>query len=303
MKKILIVANPFSGKGRSPYFAAKLKKQFAKFGETDVYVFLSESIPALHDFFADIAQNKTLFDAAVFLGGDGTFGIAVDAMIKSGLNFPVAIFPLGTVNDFAKQLKMKANVKKCVDVILKNKTRNSDIALVNGDFVVNVACGGYFTHGANTYNRTAKKIFGRLAYYGKGAFSAFNMHAQKLKISVDDNKVFSEKVLMYLILNSKSAGGFKKIGAEAEIDDGLFDLCVIKKAGLFSLARTFFRILCGKHAKDKNVIYVKGKKFLVELEGKPNPKFLKSDIDGNVGPSLPLAVEVIAQKLVVFSVN
>lgn len=302
---ILIMCNPYSGKGTSVKFAHELEKRIAKRSEHTTEIFLSQSIESLHEYFAKIKkEDEHRFDAAIFLGGDGTFGIAVDAMIKAGLDFPVAIFPLGTVNDFAKQLKMKKNVKRCVDVILSGKIRECDVANVNGDYVVNVACGGYFTHGANTYSRTAKKMFGKMAYYGKAVFNLFNMQGQRIRFVIDNNEVIEDEVVMYLILNSPSAGGFKKIGAEAKIDDGYFDLCAIKKARLGLLLRTAIKILGGRHIPDKYIIYRKGKHFRVELvEDKINPKFVKSDTDGNVGPELPLDIRVEEKKLKVYYKN
>lgn len=301
---ILIMCNPHSGKGTSEKFAGKLAREIHKTGLHTAEIFLSQTIESLHQYFKEIkTKDPNKFDAAVFLGGDGTFGIAVDALIKAGLNIPVAIFPLGTVNDFAKRLNMKRDVKTCVNVILSGKTKMCDVACVNGDYVVNVACGGYFTHGANTYSRKAKKAFGRLAYYGKGAFNVFNMHPQKLRFTVDDAELEAE-VVMYLVLNSSSAGGFKKIGAEAEIDDGYFDLCAIKKPKPLSLIGTLIKIFGGKHKKDKNIIYLKGKHFKIEPVGKKiNPKFLKSDIDGNVGPNLPLEINVIKKRLEIYYNN
>ena len=301
---VLIMCNPYSGKGKNLIFARKLLDRIVSIDGATAEIFVSKSIDSLHEFFNDLSKTSpNKFDCAIFLGGDGTFGIAVDAMLKAGLDFPVAIFPLGTVNDFAKQLKMNCNVEKCVDLIFSNKIKRCDVAMVNGDYVVNVACGGYFTHGANTYSRKAKKLFGRMAYYGKGIFNIFNMHPQYLRFTVDD-KIIEEHVVMYLILNSASAGGFKHIGADAQIDDGFFDLCIIKKPKPFTLLSTVFKIFSGKHKNDKNIVYAKGKNFKVELLGdKINPKFLHSDTDGNVGACLPLEITVLNKHLNIFYNN
>lgn len=300
MKKFLIVCNPYSGRGTSPMFADKLKKRFIKEGQ-DAQVYTSQSIEKMAEYFKELKEKNAKFDAVIFLGGDGTFGIAIDTMIKAGLDLPVTIFPLGTVNDFAKQIGMKKNVKKCVKAVLEGQINPCDVANVNGDYVINVACGGYFTHGANNYTRKAKKFWGKMAYYGKGFFNVFDMKPEKIKFTVDGEEIVSDKIIMYLILNSKSAGGFRKIGQDARIDDGYFDLCAIKKANIFSLAITFLKILCGKHQKNKNIIYRKGQHFKVELVSnkKVNPKFLKSDMDGNLGRELPLDVQVTQGKITV----
>lgn len=300
MKKILIMFNPNSGKGNAEHFANALKNEFNKVGETDITLFKSLTIDSLAEYFKKVKKEDIIFDCCVFLGGDGTFGIATDLMLKAGLNFPVAIFPLGTVNDFSRQLKIKRNPKNCVNIIMRDRKIPSDVALVNDSYVVNVAGGGYFTHSTNTYSRRAKKVFGKLAYYGKGFLNVFGMKAQKLRITIDD-EVKEENLFFYLILNSKSAGGFAKIGSSAEISDGYFDIVGIRKANIFKLFILFIQMLFGTHAKNKNVLYKKAKYFKVELAGDDiNPNFIKSDTDGNVGPNLPLEVKVVKRKITIY---
>lgn len=311
--EIEIICNPNSGRGNSVYFARKIKTELAMRGENDVNIFESLSIRDTEERFAEIARQGIEIDAFVFIGGDGTISICIDRMLKNGLNFPVAIFPCGTVNDFSKSFGMTTNVKKFVDTLLARRKVKCDIAKVNGNYAVNVACGGYFTHSANKYSRRAKRLFGRLTYYVKGMFSAFGMSPQRLKITVD-GRVFEEDILMYMVINSKSVGGFSKMGAKTKIDDGLFDLYAVKFAGL-SLVWTFFKLLFGKHTYDRNVIYTTGKNFKIELSEnirenpitkkpkkyKTNEKFIHSDLDGNVGPALPLEANVLGEELSIFS--
>lgn len=295
MKEILIIYNPNAGHGTAQQFAYDLKKEFVSKG-TRAILFRSNTIKDMNVYFDKLKKTNKSFDTIVFLGGDGTLGIGVDSMIKKGIDSPVAIFPLGTVNDFSKQVHMKRNVKKCVQAVLNGNIRNCDVAKVNDRYVVNVACGGYFTHGANTYSRRAKQVWGRMAYYTKGALNVFNMKPQKLRITVDD-KVYEEDIVFYSILNSKSAGGFKKLGVHACMDDGMFDFVGIKNIKFFSMLNVFLRIITGNHTRDKHVLYVKGKHFRVECLGCVNPKFVNSDTDGNVGPKLPLEVDVIKKKI------
>lgn len=311
--KIEMILNPSSGNGFGLYYAKKIKAEFAKNGILDVKIFISNSIEQTTNRFEKIKKQNIPLDAMIFLGGDGTLSVCIDKMLKSGLNLPIAIFPAGTVNDFSKCLGMTKNVKKFVEAILKNKTTKCDIALVNGFYTINVAAGGYFTHSANTYSRQAKKLFGKIAYYIKGLFSSFGMTPQRMKFTID-GKVYEEDVLMYLIINSASVGGFPKMGAKSVINDGYFDFCAIKYSRT-SLFNTFFKILIGKHTNDKNIIYQKGKNFKVELADTiienpitknrkkldTNKNFIHSDLDGNVGPSLPLEVQVISHAITFYT--
>lgn len=298
---VLIVCNPYSGRGKGVKFAKKIQNEINKEKIHTAEIFLSENIEELGNFFTSIKnENPNKFDALIILGGDGSLGIGVTQMLKNGLNIPVGIFPLGTVNDFAKQIGVKRNVKRFVKIVLANKIKDCDVAKVRNEYAVNVVCGGYFTHGANTYSRIAKKIFGKITYYFKAFFNVFNLKPQKLRFEIDGD-VFEEEVIMYLVLNSKSAGGFKQIGKQAKLNDGLFDVCVIKKCGILKLIFTALNILRGKHIGKKSILYQSGKNIKIQLVGeKENPKFLNCDMDGNVGQKLPIEINVHEKKIQVF---
>ncbi|MEG1582212.1 MAG: hypothetical protein RR334_03580, partial [Clostridia bacterium] len=97
--------------------------------------------------------------------------------------------------------------------------------------------------------------------------------------------------------NSCNVGGFQKICKNASIDDGNYDFVGIKKPKVFRLASLFFSIIKGKYERNKDIIYKQGKNFHIEFDGSVNPKFKSSDIDGNVGPLLPLQIQVLQQKI------
>ena len=77
-------------------------------------------------------------------GGDGTVNEIVNGMMEK-LDLPLAIFPVGTANDFGHHLNLPKSVADCCDVILRNNIRRVDIGKVNDKYFINVCSGGLFT--------------------------------------------------------------------------------------------------------------------------------------------------------------
>lgn len=92
-----------------------------------------------------LAVSKALqrgADAIVAAGGDGTVSAA--AAVLAGTSIPLGVLPLGTLNHFAKDAGIPTDLAKAVAVIATKRTRNVDVARVNGHlFINNCSIGVY----------------------------------------------------------------------------------------------------------------------------------------------------------------
>src|SRR5690625_6257647 len=50
-----------------------------------------------------------------------------------------------------------------------------------------------------------------------------------------DGTVIDEDIMIFLLANTNSVGGFEKLAPEARLDDGYFDLFIIRKINLAEL--------------------------------------------------------------------
>ena len=60
---------------------------------------------------------------------------------------------------------------------------------------------------------------------------------------ITDNKTVEEEVLLFMIANSQSVGGFREIAPLASVSDGLFDAVIIKKMDIFQMLPLMISIL------------------------------------------------------------
>ena len=289
--KILIIYNPHAGKQNGHTHASRLKKAITKKQpDTLITVYKSESISAMIQFFNTIEND---FDTIVIIGGDGTLGPTIDAMIKNNVDIPLYCYGRGTANDYASFLKTNKSPRRSAKIILTNKQLMSDTLLVNNkNHAINVACGGAFTNGVTRYNKKSKRLLGKLAYIIKAALTSFNMQSQTLRFVTDDTN-FECEVFLFYILNSKNVGGLKNSCPVSSISDGQLDLVCIKKCGFFGKLSIALSQLRGRLHLNKNVKHIKGQTFEVHhTDENIKPNFTLTDIDGNASDPYPMYVTV-----------
>ena len=179
-------------------------------------------------------------------------------------------------------------------MIKKGNTINVDIGKVNDDYFVNVAAAGLLTNVAYQAQPDVKAILGRMAYYFEGIKELTTQNLEPIKVKIySEEYTNEEEILLFLISNSSSIGGFKKLAPEADVLDGLLDVVVIKKSAVTDLANIFINVLTGEHINHPNVIYYKTKSVLIE----PVSTDVPIDIDGEFGGNLPAKFQVIPKGL------
>ncbi len=287
MKKIKIIKNPSSGKkgSESEFYTMcnlLLEKSYM------LHLFNTEK---RYDAYHEAKNTANDYDLIIVSGGDGTVNEVAKGIYEAHSSTPMAIYMSGTVNDFAKYIKMPTNPKKFVDIIEKNNILNIDLGSVNGEVFINVAAAGAFVSIAHSTTKEKKKYLGRGAYYLDGMTSLNkNMKTSyRLRVEVDD-QIFEEEFQLFLISNSKSAGGFSNISPKAEIQDGYLDCIFLRKGYFFDQAEVFMKVFRGTHLESEYIKYFRTKKIKIDLLDK---KELELDIDGEQYGNFPIEVNVI----------
>src|SRR5207244_7491358 len=101
-------------------------------------------------------------DVVAAAGGDGTVNEVVNGL--DGYDVPLGIIPLGTANDFARQVGIPADADHAMDVILQRKPRRLDTATLNGRRFLNVSTGGIGAEATAETPTQAKESLGSVAY-------------------------------------------------------------------------------------------------------------------------------------------
>jgi diacylglycerol kinase (ATP) len=229
------------------------------------------------------------YDMIISCGGDGTVHEVVNGIMKSGCKTKLAIMPAGTINDFASQLKMPKAYANFASLLMKQNFKTIDVGKINDDYFINVVGGGAFMNVAHDVTIESKTILGKYAYYFKAAFEVPEQLVNTNNISYEiDGVEYNYNTLLFLIINSSGAGGFKKLCPKATINDGLLDIVIFEKASNADLLQIFTRVFNGQHTTHPKVHYYQGKNIKINCE-----KNLPIDTDGDLWGNIPVEISSV----------
>ena len=97
-------------------------------------------------------------------------------------------------------------------------------------------------------------------------------------------------------MNGRSAGGFKNVSPDSDINDGKLDVMLFREIPTLAMPSFFVRVLQGKHLKSDHVLHFQTDELLLESD-----QDLPTDIDGEHGEKLPLSFSVLHNRLNVMS--
>ena len=288
MNKLVLVYNPVSGRA---VFKSQLDEIIEKLQSRGCMVIPYRTTPENRDLLDFIKAAAP--EGIIAAGGDGTVHEIVNLVMKEKLDIPVGIIGSGTSNDFATYLKL--DTEEYFDRIAAGNTMKIDLGWPGEDYFINVASAGMVTSIAHEVNTRLKNVFGKMAYYVQGLKTLPQFKALDLRIKTDKEEI-EEKAFLFLITNSSVVASFKNAAVQASVQDGLLDLIVIRQCNIAELMKLTAELMAGREMTDtKNVIYIQGTTFDISCDSQ-----LDSDLDGELGPKLPLHIEVVPKALEIF---
>lgn len=290
-KRARLIYNPTSGreemKRRLPEILQRLEyggfetSTHATIGEGDATIAAAEAI-------------ERGFDAIIAAGGDGTLYEVINGMSEKHNRPPLGIVPVGTTNDFARALGIPKHWEYAVDLIVQQHTRGIDVGRVNQKYFINIAGGGSMTELTYEVPSKLKTMLGQLAYYMKGLEKLPRLRPTELSIRSNE-AIVHEEVMMFLVCNSNSVGGFEKLAPEASMSDGLLDVFILRKCNLAEFVRIVSSALRGEHINDPHIIY-----FQTQSVQVTSPDYVQLNLDGEFGGTLPCVISVLPEHLQIY---
>ena len=191
------------------------------------------------------------FELVAAAGGDGTLNEVLNGIGDVPDGFERARFrvlPLGTVNVFARELGIPLGLDKAWEIIQRGRETSIDLPCVEYGppgarqrrFFAQLAGAGLDARAIELVNWPLKKKIGPLAYVVAGLKALLEKPASII-ISAGAQTATGQLVL---IGNGRLYGGTFKISPEADLRDGLLEVCVFPRANWFTLARCGPPLLC-----------------------------------------------------------
>ena len=223
-EKLLFIYNPKAGKGQIKTHLLDIIDLFVKNGfEVTTYPTQSagDAVRATY-------EKHDGFELVVCSGGDGTLDEVVTGMMQCKKKIPIGYIPAGSTNDFANSLNIPKNMSKAALVATKGRKFPCDIGSFNKDSFVYIAAFGMFTDVSYETDQQMKNVLGHMAYLMEGMKRLAITKSFHYRVSYDGNEI-EDDFIFGMVTNSISVGGFKRItGKYVELDDGVFEVTLIK---------------------------------------------------------------------------
>ena len=261
-RRMLFIYNPRAGKAQIRSNLLDIIDIFVKAG----YEVTAYPTQARGDAVKAVKERSAGYDIVVCSGGDGTLDEVVSGMMKCEEKLPIGYVPAGSTNDFANSLKIPKSMIKAADIVVSGEDFACDIGTFNNDNFIYVAAFGIFTDVSYQTKQDAKNVLGHAAYLVEGVKGLPAVRAYPLKISYSD-QVIEGEFLYGMVTNSYSVGGFRGItGQNILLDDGLFEVTLIRKPSNPLDLNSIILALVDKRVKSEHIYTFKTSKLVVESE-------------------------------------
>ena len=239
------------------------------------------------------------FEIIVAAGGDGTLNEVLNGIgdVPNGFDQTrLAVLPLGTVNVFARELRIPLKLDAAWQIILRQREARIDLPSVayrsRGQlqcrWFAQLAGAGLDARAIELVNWRLKKKFGPLAYVYAG-FKAILEEKPTLTASTNGSTLEGQLVL---VGNGRLYGGSFATFHEAQMDDGKLDVCVLPRANCLTLLRCAGPLLLAGKLPACAVRRFQATEF--EINGPASASF---ELDGELVGRLPVKFAVARQRL------
>jgi YegS/Rv2252/BmrU family lipid kinase len=185
-------------------------------------------------------------------GGDGTISAAASALV--GTETKLGILPLGTLNHFARDLGLPADLEGAAKVIAAGKERRVDVAEMNDRLFINNSAIGLYPLMVVDRDTQQKRLgrSKRLAMLVASARTLLRFNHQRLTLTVNDEKARVDTPLLFVGNNDYrlDIGG---PGERESLDDGELFVLVMRKKTRMGLIAASIRALFDRSRKDDMV--------------------------------------------------
>ena len=194
-------------------------------------------------------------EVVVAAGGDGTINEVINGLNGAALG----VLPLGTVNVFAREMKIPLRLEAAWALIESGHRRAIDLPCAEAGgkrrYFCQLAGVGFDAQAVRTASWELKKKVGPLSYVWAGLRTLGDRHAP---VEIQPQGVAGPAVL---VGNGRFYGGRFRMFPRAKLDDGLLDVCVFKKCGYLDWLRYGPAIWFGVHPKCRDVEYFQANEF------------------------------------------
>ena len=289
-EKWVFIVNPVAGNGFAKTLIPEIEIMLKKYS-IDGEVVLTER-PGHASELSETYYDRG-FRYIVGVSGDGTMNEIARPLVNKK-DVVIGTIPAGTGNDFIQICGFPGRfTEKEWNILFRKNIISMDAGTVNGMVFLNGLGIGFDAEvAAENYSGPGKvKKGGQHKYIWHIIKTLLFFKEKKMTYIINGNRRESDCFINTISVGRRFAGGFL-LTPEAIANDGLLDVCSIKKLNLFHRFRLLLKVPKGEHIKDSRVNYYQTSEIEIEF-----PEEVPFHVDGELFFSDKFRVNIIPKAL------
>lgn len=187
-------------------------------------------------------------------GGDGTLSAAAGRLADTGI--PMGILPMGTFNNFARDLGIPLTFEDALDALAGGRIEKIDAAEANGRLFINNLSIGFYALSVIKRNEF-KKRFGlhKLLAMTIAMLAIFyRLPKVQLRLRVEGRDIRIRSPFVFVGNNRYETGSFS-LGGRPSLKEGIVSLYYPKRADRWTLVKLTVRSFFGKLRDNRDLKY------------------------------------------------
>jgi YegS/Rv2252/BmrU family lipid kinase len=252
--RILVIVNPAAGSRKSLRLLPDIKQWLSQ-SPHEVLFTIPESPDEMRSEMMKAPDRG--IDAFLPVGGDGTVHQALPAIAEAKI--PLGFLPCGRGNDFARNIGLPSKLQKSCSLPSNPSFHQVDLPRINHIPFVAVAYVGFDAEVNKLANDGRGYFGGTLGYIVCVLKTLKNFRPFEVEITIDD-LTWRERVMMVTVANAPFYGGGMKIAPDANMNDGVLDICIVKEISKLELLWEFPKVFKGTHIYHPRIMMKSGRR-------------------------------------------
>ena len=291
MLKVLFVVNPRAGNREGGRLELAISEESRNQG-FEYLIYRIQSSNEEKNIQQEISEYRP--DIIGVAGGDGTVNLL--ARILKGQQTPLLIIPLGSANGMAKELAIGNRIDTALQLITSGLEKRIDLLNINGNICIHLGDVGLNASIVKRFDKDPKR--GLWTYARHLYKELFLIDVYKFNINIDGQQI-KRKAVSVTFANASKYGTGAVINPLGRVDDGKFELVIIKPFPKIHLLSITWKMFIGRLQTSefvevfscKKAFIVTSKRTTLQIDGEVMGKTKEIEVE-----VLPLAVNMLIPK-------
>src|SRR5436305_1927181 len=196
-----------------------------------------------------VAQH---IDVVIAVGGDGTINEIIQGL--AGSETALGVLPNGTVNVWAREVGIPIDMVGAREVLLNGQRQSIDLGKINERYFLLMAGIGLDGEVTHAEEKQRAKWLGAIGYALVGIWLGLGYGGFRTVLQLH-GRVIKTNALQVIIGNTQLYAGTIKYTWRAKCNDGLLDVCIVRRQNLFRRFLVFLDFLLHREQRRQWIRY------------------------------------------------